>query len=105
MADTGEHDTTVNRPSLLFGSVQDARGDQCDNCGNLLNPTELLDPVCKLTGTRPVLRTTKHLFLDLPRLSQQLQKYIDTTSDLGGWTSNCLQVKTRFFHEKHPSEV
>ena len=72
--------------------LQDARGDQCDNCGNLLNPTELIDPVCKLTGTRPVLRTTKHIFLDLPSLSQKLQQYIDTTSDQGGWTSNCLQV-------------
>ena len=72
--------------------LQDARGDQCDNCGSLLNPTELIDPVCKLTGTRPVLRTTKHLFLDLPRLSDQLQQYIDTTSDQGGWSSNCLQA-------------
>jgi hypothetical protein len=52
---------------------QDARGDQCDGCGNLLNPTELINPRCKITGTKPVLRSTKHIFLDLPKLSPQLQ--------------------------------
>ncbi|GMH39956.1 hypothetical protein BSKO_07860 [Bryopsis sp. KO-2023] len=71
---------------------EDARGDQCDNCGALLNPTELIDPKCSLTGTTPVLRTTRHVFLDLPKLSEKLQAYIDTTSQLGGWSSNCVQV-------------
>lgn len=52
---------------------QDARGDQCDGCGNLLNPTELIKPRCKLTGTTPVLRSTRHVFLDLPQLSPVLQ--------------------------------
>ncbi|GAB4819697.1 hypothetical protein N2152v2_006743 [Parachlorella kessleri] len=71
---------------------EDARGDQCDNCGALLNPTELINPKCKITGTTPVVRQTKHIFLDLPKLSDDLQKYIDTTSQLGGWSSNCVQA-------------
>jgi methionyl-tRNA synthetase len=57
-----------------------------------MNPTDLLNPRCKLTGTKPVTRSTKHLFLDLPKLSDKLQSYIDTTSQLGGWSANCVQV-------------
>lgn len=72
--------------------VQDARGDQCDKCGRLLNPTELLNPKCKLTGTTPVLRSTRHIFLDLPALTPQLQAYIDSTSNKGGWSANCIQA-------------
>ncbi len=72
--------------------LQDARGDQCDGCGALLNPTELINPKCKMTGTTPVLRSTSHLFLDLPQLTPALQQYITDTSQQGGWTSNCVQV-------------
>jgi len=78
--------------SHLLVSMQDARGDQCDSCGNLLNPTDLIHPKCKLTGTTPVLRTTKHIFLDLPKLTPQLQAYITHTSNKGGWSNNCVQV-------------
>jgi methionyl-tRNA synthetase len=65
---------------------QDARGDQCDACGALMNPTELINPKCKLTGTTPVVRSTKHLFLDLPKLSNDLQVYIDASSQKVGGT-------------------
>jgi hypothetical protein len=76
--------------------VQDARGDQCDKCGALMNPTDLINPRCKLTGTKPIIRSTRHLFLDLPKLSDRLQNYIDSTSQLGGWTANCMQVRHPF---------
>lgn len=66
-------DTFVKQNTFFFPSLQDARGDQCDGCGNLLNPTELIGPKCKLTGTTPVLRSTRHVFLDLPQLSPKLQ--------------------------------
>lgn len=46
-----------------------------------------------LPGTTPVLRTTRHVFLDLPKLSPKLQEYINTASGLGGWSSNCVQVR------------
>lgn len=72
--------------------LQDARGDQCDKCTNMLNPTDLINPRCKETGTRPVLRSTRHFFLDLPQLSPPLQEWIDATSAAGGWSSNGLQV-------------
>ena len=71
---------------------EDARGDQCDACGALLNPTELIDPRCKVTGTTPVVRETRHIFLDLPKLSNSLQSYIEKTSSHGGWSPNCMNV-------------
>lgn len=71
---------------------EDARGDQCDNCGQLLNPTELIAPRCKITGTTPVLRETRHMYLDLPALTDRLQAYIDGTSQVGGWSANCVEV-------------
>ena len=49
----------------------DARGDQCDNCGRTLDPTQLLDPRCKICGSRDraiEIRETEHFFLDLPKL-------------------------------------
>ncbi|GIL79322.1 hypothetical protein Vretifemale_8708, partial [Volvox reticuliferus] len=77
----------------------DARGDQCDGCGNLLNPTELINPRCKLTGTTPVLRSTRHVFLDLPQLSPALQDYITTTSTQGGWSANCVQLTNAWMRD------
>ncbi|EFJ45231.1 hypothetical protein VOLCADRAFT_82392 [Volvox carteri f. nagariensis] len=77
----------------------DARGDQCDGCGNLLNPTELINPRCKLTGTTPVLRSTRHVFLDLPQLSPALQEYITTTSTQGGWSANCVQLTNAWMRD------
>ncbi|MFN8523106.1 MAG: methionine--tRNA ligase [Chloroflexota bacterium] len=49
-----------------------ARGDQCDNCGRLLDPSQLVEPRSKLTGERPEPRQTTHFFLDLPQLNHQL---------------------------------
>jgi hypothetical protein len=60
-----------------------------------MNPTELINPRCKITGTRPVVRSTRHIFLDLPKLAGGLQAYIDGASKDGGWSSNCLQVGVR----------
>ena len=53
-----------------------ARGDQCDNCGRLLEPTDLINPRCVICGTRPVLRESKHWFFDLPKLANKLTQYI-----------------------------
>ncbi len=50
----------------------DARGDQCDNCGNTLDPTDLINPRSKLTQATPELRQTEHFFFDLPQFSERL---------------------------------
>jgi len=51
-----------------FCGYDDARGDQCDKCGKLMNAIDLLNPRCKLCRTAPVEKTSKHLFLDLPKV-------------------------------------
>jgi methionyl-tRNA synthetase len=54
----------------------EARGDQCDNCGNQLDPTDLIDPRSKIDGSTPVFREANHLFLDLPRFADELRTWI-----------------------------
>jgi methionyl-tRNA synthetase len=57
-------------------AYEDARGDQCDKCGRLLTPLELIKPRSALSGATPVVRKTKHLFLDLPQLEPQLAAWL-----------------------------
>jgi methionyl-tRNA synthetase len=52
-----------------------ARGDQCDNCGKLLDPDQLINPRSRFTGEAPVVRETTHFFLDLPKLNQRLLEW------------------------------
>ncbi|MDQ3914416.1 MAG: methionine--tRNA ligase [Actinomycetota bacterium] len=59
-----------------------ARGDQCENCGKTLDPEDLLDPRSRLSGVRPVLRTTEHLFFRLSALQEDLLAWLSATS---GW--------------------
>jgi methionyl-tRNA synthetase len=54
----------------------DARGDQCDNCGNVLNAIELINPRSKNDGSRPVIRDTEHYFLNLGAFIPQLEAYL-----------------------------
>jgi methionyl-tRNA synthetase len=65
---------------------EEARGDQCDNCGNLLDALDLIDPRSKNDGSRPVVRETEHFFLDLPAFSDDLLKYFD--SHKSHWRGN-----------------
>ena len=55
---------------------EEARGDQCENCGKLLDPSELRDPVCVLDGSVPVKRATEHLYIDLAALQGELEKWL-----------------------------
>lgn len=69
-----------------------ARGDQCEHCGTLLDPTELKEPKCSVCGTTPVLRKTKHLYLDLPKALPMLEKWMDKASVEGFWANNAIQI-------------
>jgi methionyl-tRNA synthetase len=66
-----------------------AYGDQCEKCGSSLSPTELINPKSKLSGRTPVLKETKHWFLDLARYQDFLKKWIleDHAND---WKNNVL---------------
>lgn len=56
----------------------EAYGDQCENCGSTLSPTELIDPVSVLSGEKPVLKTTKHWYLPLNKHEEWLRAWIET---------------------------
>jgi methionyl-tRNA synthetase len=62
-----------------------ARGDQCDNCGNQLDPSDLINPRSIIDGTTPEFRETKHLFLDLPRFADRLRTWIESKTS---WRQN-----------------
>jgi methionyl-tRNA synthetase len=73
---------------------KEARGDQCDNCGNLLDATELIDPRSKIDGTPPVIRETEHFFLDLPAFTEQLVAYLDSHADR--WRPNVINFARNY---------
>jgi methionyl-tRNA synthetase len=56
----------------------EARGDQCDNCGNQLDPADLINPRSKIDGTPPVFKETEHFFLDLSAFAERLSAWIGT---------------------------
>jgi methionyl-tRNA synthetase len=67
-------------------SYDRAYGDQCENCGTSLNPTDLIDPVSTLSNKKPVLRPTKHWYLPLDKYQPWLEKWIDEKE--GEWKVN-----------------
>ncbi|AEO69094.1 edb41e73-3086-4df8-b2a1-34a6f1221f26 [Thermothielavioides terrestris] len=83
-----------------------ARGDQCDACGNLLDPLEpdrdasgnqetkatgwLINPRCKLDGTTPERRQTKHLYLRLDALQEEIKPWLASVEK--GWSANCVSI-------------
>ncbi|KAK4353769.1 hypothetical protein RND71_025963 [Anisodus tanguticus] len=76
-----------------------ARGDQCEKCGKLLNPTELLEPRCKVCCNTPCIRDTDHLFLELPLLKDKLEAYINNISVSGGWSQNAIYTTHAWLRE------
>ncbi|KAI1845146.1 hypothetical protein JX266_008693 [Neoarthrinium moseri] len=70
----------------------DARGDQCDKCGNLLDPLELINPKCKVDGSTPVPRDTTHIFLLLDKLSPKVTEWFEKSSQEGLWSSNGVSI-------------
>ncbi len=69
-----------------------ARGDQCDDCGSLLDPTELKEPKCATCGSTPEVRETKHLYIDLPSISQKLDGWMNEVSVKGKWSDNAINI-------------
>jgi methionyl-tRNA synthetase len=71
-------------------SYEDARGDQCDKCGKLINASELIKPRCKLCSRCPEIRTSNHLFLDLPKTEDKLNSWLAKSSEK--WTNNARVI-------------
>jgi methionyl-tRNA synthetase len=71
-----------------------ARGDQCDNCGNLLDALDLIDPRSKTDGSRPVIRETEHFFFDLPAFTGRLLPYLE--SHAHHWRPNVINFARNY---------
>jgi len=68
---------------------QNARSDQCDQCGNLLDPSKLIDPRTKIDGSTPELRDTEHYFLDLGTLQGDIAAFLEARESY--WRPNVLR--------------
>lgn len=85
---------------------EDARGDQCDKCGHLLDPLELINPKCKLDGATPVPKETKHIYLLLDKLQPAEEEWFKKASKEGGWSSNGTQITQSWLKEGlHPRGI
>ncbi|KAJ2901718.1 methionyl-tRNA synthetase [Zalerion maritima] len=71
---------------------EDARGDQCDKCGGLLDPFELINPKCKLDGATPVPRETTHIFLLLNKLQPRIEEWFEKAHKDGNWPQNGVSI-------------
>ena len=66
-----------------------ARGDQCDKCGNLLDPEKLINPRSKIDGSTPELRETEHFYLDLGKLQNRVVDFLKSREDY--WRPNVIR--------------
>ena len=76
-----------------------ARGDQCDNCGNQLDPTDLGNPRSRINGETPEFVQTQHFFLDLPALADALGAWLQTRTD---WRPNVLKFSLNLLDDLRP---
>src|SRR6478735_4375496 len=76
-----------------------ARGDQCDNCGNQLDPIDLIHPRSRINGETPKFVETEHFFLDLPALAGALGDWLRTRND---WRPNVLKFSLNLLDDLRP---
>ena len=79
-----------------------ARGDQCDVCGNQLDPQDLIDPVSKVSGQAPRFEVTDHYFLDVPALAEKLGEWLDDVEATGEWRSNVIVFSKHLLEDVRP---
>ncbi|HEY1135656.1 MAG TPA: methionine--tRNA ligase [Nocardioides sp.] len=79
-----------------------ARGDQCDACGNQLDPADLIDPVSRINGETPEFVETQHFFLDLPALADALGEWLDEREATGLWRPNVIRFSKNILKEIRP---
>jgi methionyl-tRNA synthetase len=65
-----------------YCGYETARGDQCDACGRLLEPTFLIEPYCTICKSKPIIKKTKQWYFDLPKFSEKLNDYINNNKEL-----------------------
>jgi methionyl-tRNA synthetase len=80
-----------------------ARGDQCDNCGNQLDPAELINPRSKINGETPIFTETEHFFLDLPAFAEVLGSWLQAKA--GHWRPNVLKFSLNLLDDLQPRAI
>jgi methionyl-tRNA synthetase len=80
-----------------------ARGDQCDNCGNQLDPADLIEPRSKINGETPVFTETEHYFLDLPAFAEVLGSWLQAKA--GHWRPNVLKFSLNLLDDLQPRAI
>ncbi|WP_432662260.1 methionine--tRNA ligase [Wukongibacter baidiensis] len=75
---------------------EEARGDQCDHCGSILNPDELNNKKCKLCGSEPKQRETEHFYFTLSKFQSELENYLDSSEN---WRENAVKFTKRYLDE------
>ncbi|TAK68445.1 MAG: methionine--tRNA ligase [Actinomycetota bacterium] len=79
-----------------------ARGDQCDNCGNQLDPTDLINPRSRINGEVPAFVEAEHFFLDLPAFSEALGSWLQSRQD---WRPNVLKFSMNLLDDLQPRAI
>src|SRR4051794_4410560 len=79
-----------------------ARGDQCDNCGNQLDPIDLIDPRSRINGETPKFVETEHFFLDLPAFSEAIGTWLQSRTD---WRPNVLKFSMNLLDDLQPRAI
>ena len=79
-----------------YCSYERARGDQCNACGRLLEPTLLIEPYCVICKSKPAIKRTKHWYFDLSKFSEKLRDYISSNEQLA---SNARNFSLSFIKE------
>ena len=82
--------------------AEGARGDQCDTCGNQLDPTDLISPRSRINGETPEFVETTHWFLDLPALAQALGAWLDEREASGTWRPNVIKFSQNLLGDIRP---
>jgi methionyl-tRNA synthetase len=80
----------------------DARGDQCDNCGNQLDPIDLINPHQRGSDAPVEFRETEHFFFDLPAFGEQLKNWIERHDD---WRPNVRKYSLEFVRNLKPRAI
>jgi methionyl-tRNA synthetase len=78
---------------------EEARSDECENCGSLYDPSELKNPKSKISGGTPTLKETTHYYFPLGKYQPALEKYVDEMNEKYGWKDNVLQYCRGWFKD------
>ena len=78
---------------------EEARSDECENCGALYDPSELKNPKSKITGDAPELKETSHWYFPLGDFQERLEKYINESNKKYNWKDNVLQYCNGWFKD------